>query len=213
MIGRAEAIDFCVFRQPATKDASRANSRDAGRVESPELQVLVARAARGDSTAWAAVYDTLVDAVYRYVYTHTGQQAAAELLTLEAFLHAWRELQGGEWSSQPVLQWLYSQADIVRAERHEHQHLAGRPAEASRIDAVADQAAGHGGAPLSEAVARALRELSPEQQQVLLLRFGQRLDVAAIAELLGIDEATIQRVQLGGLKALQQVRAGPAPDG
>jgi RNA polymerase sigma factor (sigma-70 family) len=54
---------------------------------------------------------------------------------------------------------------------------------------------------------RALAKLSPDERQVVLLRFGQGLEVAAIAELLTMDEQTVRRLQLRALRALRSAEA------
>jgi RNA polymerase sigma factor (sigma-70 family) len=59
----------------------------------------------------------------------------------------------------------------------------------------------------SDPLARALAELSSDERQVLLLRFGQHLEVAAIAELLGLDDDRVRRPHLRALRALRLANA------
>jgi DNA-directed RNA polymerase specialized sigma24 family protein len=54
-----------------------------------------------------------------------------------------------------------------------------------------------------EWLAPAVESLSLDQRRVLWLRFGQGLGVASIAAVLGVDEQSVELLQLRGL---QQVR-------
>jgi DNA-directed RNA polymerase specialized sigma24 family protein len=130
----------------------------------PELDVLLALAARGEPAAWLAVYDQLVDAVYGYVYARVGRQAVAELVTERAFVQAWDEVRGGGLSSQGVLECLYRQVESLIREHQQQQPRAVAPS----------------GAALQGLLARWFGELSPEQQ-VLVLRLAQRLTLQRLA--------------------------------
>ena len=54
-----------------------------------------------------------------------------------------------------------------------------------------------------ESLEQALEGLSVDQRRVLWLRFGQGLEVASIAGLLGVDEQTVELLQLHGLRRLR----------
>jgi RNA polymerase sigma-70 factor (ECF subfamily) len=150
-----------------------------------------------------------VDVVYGYVYARLGRPAAVELLTEQVFVHAWHHLRGGGWSGQTVLPGLLGQVDTMVADRHQRQAPTARAVSGL----LGYQATRPLSAGLGERLTRALGELSPDQQQVLLLRFGQRLEVDAIAELLGIDAEAVQRLQLRGLQALLPIWAPAGQQG
>jgi DNA-binding NarL/FixJ family response regulator len=126
-----------------------------------------------------AEFDRLVEAVYAYVYTHIPDRPSAEMLTERVFLQAWGDLRPGSRSRRGLLRRLYGLADAA---------LTGdRPSRTASLP-------------------RALATLSSDERQVLVLRFGQGLEVAAIAELLAIDEHTVRRLQLRALRALRASR-------
>jgi DNA-directed RNA polymerase specialized sigma24 family protein len=127
-----------------------------------------------------AEFDRLVAAVYAYVFAHVSDQPSAELLTERVLLQARDHLRPGNRSRRGLLRRLFALADAALAAHH--------PCG-------------------SVALPRALAKLSSEQRQVLLLRFGQRLDVAAIAELLAMDEHTVRQFQLQALRALKAADA------
>ena len=126
-----------------------------------------------DPTAWLALFDRCVETVYGYVYARVRRRAEAELLTEQVFVRAWHTLRSGGWSGRGVPRRLCEEADALLA------HVQGRRRASDPVD-----------------------ELSPDQRHVLLLRFGLRLDVAGVAELLGMDEPSVQRLQLRALQAL-----------
>jgi Sigma-70, region 4 len=127
-----------------------------------------------------AEFERLVEAVYGYVYTHIPHQPSAELLTEQVFREAFEHLRPDSRSRRGLLRRLYGLADAALA--------------------------GHGRS-WSAPLPRALAKLSSDERQVLLLRFGQRLEVVAIAELLAIDEHTVRRLQLSALRALRPAHA------
>ena len=55
------------------------------------LQPLVELAQKGDTNAFAAIYDEMVKPVYRYIYFKTNTEIAEDL-TEETFLKVWQNL-------------------------------------------------------------------------------------------------------------------------
>jgi hypothetical protein len=147
------------------------------RRSTPECALAVSGAA-GQAPSAGAASDCFVEAVFAYVYAQLPNQADAELLTERVLAHATDDLPPARWSRRGVLRRLFGLADAALP--------ADRPVQS---------------APLP----RALAKLSPEERQVLVLRFGQHLEVAAIAELLALDEHTVRRLQLRALRSLRRL--------
>ena len=179
---------------------------------------LVDRAvATRDQAAFGALYDRYLDRVYRYLYYRTGNGAEAEDLAELVFLKAWEAIHRFRWQGRPFLAWLYRLAhnaliDYRRAKRptssldadDEHglslgMTLASEAATtelARRLDA--------------EVLAGAVSQLTPDQQQVILLKFVDGWDNREIAEMLGKREGAIRALQLRALLHMRRVLEEPA---
>jgi RNA polymerase sigma-70 factor (ECF subfamily) len=168
---------------------------------------LVSRAVGRDPSAFGALYERFVAPIYQYLYYRTGDRATAEDLTEEVFLRAWQAIGGFRWQGRPFVAWLYRLAhnvhvDLVRRAR------TMRPLESGRQEPdTADQTA-----PLAferaldqDLLARAICQLSPDQQQVIVLRFAQGLDTPTIAAQMGREEGAVRALQMRALRRLRQL--------
>ena len=127
-----------------------------------------------DAAGFATVYAETFDAVYRYAYVLARNPVQAEDIAAEVFLRAWRKRASYRGDGR-VLSWLLSithncAATVLRRGARETPDL--------------EMVLAHGGeapAPDAEAVAAAdgthmqalIAALTPEQQQVIVLRFFQ----------------------------------------
>jgi RNA polymerase sigma-70 factor (ECF subfamily) len=174
----------------------------------PAEDALVGAAIGGDARAFAALYDRHVDAVYRQVYFLVGSRADAEDLTQQVFLNAWRAIGRYQQTGAPFGAWL---ATIVHntavGHRRRSRPTAGldddQPAVARWGNPEASALAGHDQA----AIRGALRQLKPDQQRVILMRFLEDIEYAAIAAALGKSEGNVRVIAHRGLVELRRLLA------
>ncbi|HEY3079154.1 MAG TPA: sigma-70 family RNA polymerase sigma factor [Chloroflexota bacterium] len=169
---------------------------------------VVDAATQGDARAFAALYDAHVERVYRHVYYRVGNRADAEDLTQQVFLQAWRAIGRYRRTGAPFLAWLFAIA---------HNAVAGfyrGLKDAAPLDfepEVRDRWADPEGAALAghdrAAVRRAILRLKPEQQQVVIMRFVEGLDHAAVAAALGTSEGNVRVIQHRALRELRRLLA------
>ncbi len=191
---------------------------DTRLADDPEVVALVDRAVAGrDRVAFGDLYDRFVDRVYRYLYYRTGRQTDAEDLTEQVFLKAWEAIDRFQWQGRPFLAWLYRLAHNVHVD-----HLRRRRATASLddgdspIDPPSEAAARELARPLdADLLARAVARLTPEQQQVIVLKFLDGLENDQIARILSKREGSIRALQMRALQRLRRVlerqgEVGPA---
>ena len=172
------------------------------------MRALVELAQGGDGEAFGIVYDHYVDAVYRYVYYRVASHQLAEDLTSETFLRALRRLDSYTWQGKDFGAWLTTIArnlvtDHVKSSRFKLEVTTAEMLDADQVedgieDAVVDRVA-HG------VVLDALRDLKPEQQECVVLRFLQGLSVAETAEVMGRSVGAVKQLQLRALRALARV--------
>jgi RNA polymerase sigma-70 factor (ECF subfamily) len=178
-------------------------------IEPSEEQRLVSRAIRRDSAAFGVLYETHLDRVYRYVYYRVGSAAEAEDLTEHVFLKAWEAIERYEARGVPFIAWLYRLAhnlviDHYRAKRPtmplEDVAEAEEPG-ANILESVESQLD-------AEEVRLAVRKLSPEHQQLILLRFVEGLSHAEVAQITGKSEGATRVVQYRALQSLAKAMQG-----
>lgn len=173
-----------------------------------DLATLVARAARGDREAFAA----LVRHHQRPLFSFLGRmglgQGEAEELAQDAFLRAWQHLPRYQPSQAAFSTWLYTIArrlalnELDRADRRLREHPAdGPPDRPSPAPGPAEQLQQH---QQQRALQAALRQLGAADRSVLALAYVGELSLADVARIEGSTEAAI-KARLH--RARQQLRA------
>lgn len=160
-----------------------------------------------DSDAFGELYDLFVERVYRYLYFRTGSHPEAEDLTEQVFLKAWEAIGRYRWQGRPFLAWLYRLAhnahiDYVRSQKpttslNNDDHPVELPSSAAAVELSRALDA--------DLLARALGELTPDQQQVIVMKFLEGLDNEQIAQNLAKREGAIRALQMRALMSLRRV--------
>lgn len=169
---------------------------------------LLSRARGFDQEALAHIYRTYQQALYRYVYHHIGDEQTAQDLTAEVFGRFLQALRSGRGPDQHLKSWLYRVAhnlivDELRRRTHRnHQSLDDAPAEVLHDgEQSPDERAwtAIAGAQVREALA----ELSPDQRQIVILKFLEGLDNSEIAEITGKTVGAVKALQHRALESLR----------
>jgi len=160
-----------------------------------------------DPHAFGELYDRFVERVYRYLYFRTGSHPEAEDLTEHVFLKAWEAIGRYRWQGRPFLAWLYRLAhnthiDHVRSQKP----TTSLNNEYRPIDIASAAAAVELARTLdADLLARALAELTVDQQQVIVLKFMEGLDNEQIAVSMDKREGAIRALQMRALMSLRRV--------
>jgi len=168
---------------------------------------LIARARAGEAAAFGALYDRYVEAVYRYVFYRVRETAEAEDVTSEVFMKALRAMPRYE-TRQPFLAWLYRiarNAVIDRARRRRTQVSFEDALAHPNADRILDPDATLFQQVDAETLRGAIRQLTPLQQEVIVLRYVEGLDTRAIARIVGKREGTVRGIEFRALGALRQL--------
>jgi RNA polymerase sigma-70 factor, ECF subfamily len=181
----------------------------AGSPDHPDVVALVARAVKRDQVAFGALYERFVLQIYEYLYYRTGDRSVAEDLTEEVFFKAWRALESFRWQGRPFVTWLYGVAHNTTIDRLDRGHLARSfPGEGPDVGPVHLAATADFERTMDQDLLRdAIGQLAPDQQQVILLRFGRGLDTAEIASVIGHDAGDVRVLQMRALQRLRQLLA------
>jgi RNA polymerase sigma-70 factor (ECF subfamily) len=164
-------------------------------VEHPQDDSELIARAKTDPAAFGILYERYVARIYNYVYYRTGDHHEAEDLTARTFQRAMLHI--GRYRDQgvPFSAWLYRIAHNLVANWHRDQ---GRR-QVMGLDDVAHLSAGHerpeATAEINEDRARllvAIRRLPAERQQLLILKFVERLSNADIGKIMGRTEGAVK---------------------
>lgn len=181
-------------------------------VDPAEEAKLVERA-KTDPDAFGELYERYVKKIYNYIYYRTGNEHDAEDLTARVFFRALEHLDGYTARGLPFSAWLYRIAHNLVANWHRDR---GRqkvvPLDEAIVyglrtespEALAESREEHG------RLLGAIRRLPGERQQLLLLKFVERLSNAEIGVVMGRSEGAVKSLYHRTLLSLRdQLEASP----
>jgi RNA polymerase sigma-70 factor (ECF subfamily) len=159
----------------------------------PPDEVLIAKIAKGDRLAMAALFARYRLPVYRFVLRMVRNVAIAEELNSDVFLEIWRQAGTFEGRSA-VSTWMFSIARFKalnvlqrRPEEELDEEKAGAIADEADDPEVAlakkDKAAG---------LRQCLLKLTAEHREIVTLVYYQQKSVEEVAGIVGIPEATVK---------------------
>jgi RNA polymerase sigma-70 factor, ECF subfamily len=171
-----------------------------------DVRMLVERAQDGDREALEELYLIHFDRIYSYLHLSVGNRHDAEDLTTQTFLKMLEAIGRFRWQSVPFSAWLFRIAhnlaiDHFRARRRvqsedEVPEVAGQ--EESSAEQQAMDSLGQAG------MLVLIGRLSPEQRQVLTLKFLFGFANAEVAGILGKTEGAVKSLQHRALATLQK---------
>lgn len=129
------------------------------------------------------------DKIYRYCYFKLHNRELAEDITQEAFLRYWERYHFA--SPETALKYLYTIAGHLCID--EYRKPAVLSVEESARKAFEKRSDGEDGMLTALVLRSALRELEPEEQELLLLRYVNEVPVGVIASLFGISRFSLRR--------------------
>ena len=176
------------------------------RESTEHVRELVARGQQGDRDALEELYLIHFDRIYSYLHVSVGNRHDAEDLTTQTFLKMLEKIGSFKWQSAPFSAWLFRIAhnlamDHFRSRRRwqpEEEVPEPHGEEEPSAELVAMQTIGR------ESMLKLIDHLSPEQQQVLTLKFVFNLPNAEVAAILDKTEGAIKSLQHRALVSLQK---------
>ena len=178
----------------------------SGATSTADIRLLVDRAQQGDREALEELYLLHFDRIYSYLHMSVGNRHDAEDLTTQTFLRMLEAIGRFEWKSVPFSAWLFRIAhnlamDFFRAGRRV-QLEEDVPEPPGSEEASAEFHAFHsiGRASMLDLIS----QLSPEQRQVLTLKFVFNFANGEVAGILGKSEGAVKSLQHRALASLQK---------
>lgn len=173
---------------------------------------LIDRAQAGDMDAFADLYRRYVKTVQAFIYHRTHSSQIAEDLTHDTFARALKRIHTVTWIGTDPGAWLITIArnlvadhyksgryrlevacgDIRDSDDRADRNPEGNP-DCTVIDYITNLA-----------LLAAVKQLNPEQQECIVLRFLRGLSVAETARLMGKNEGAIKALQWRALNSLRR---------
>jgi RNA polymerase sigma-70 factor (ECF subfamily) len=162
------------------------------------------RAGALDRGALAAIYDEYHQPLYRYIYRQVYDVETARDLTGEVFRRFLQALQQQKGPDQQLRAWLYRTAHNVEVDHYRRQtHRRHLPLKEDLVDTNDDPAGLAEDHILAEQVKSALGQLTPDQRQVIILKFMEGLSNTETASVLNKPIGAVKSLQHRALAALQ----------
>ena len=183
-------------------------------VDKPVDEMDLVEQAKRDPEAFGLLYEQYVDRIYNYVYYRTGNHHDAEDLTAKVFYQALTHLPRYVQRGAPFSSWLYRIAHNLVANWH-RDHSRRQIISLDRLafvsrqddDGPFEQASQN---ERRDALLDAIQRLPADRQQLLILKFVERLPNARIGRIMGRSEGAIKSLYHRTLVALRQELAEQA---
>jgi RNA polymerase sigma-70 factor (ECF subfamily) len=177
----------------------------AAQAAEPAEQSLVAAAKELRDDAWAEIYHRHAEQVYAYIFYRIGDRHTAEDLTADVFVRAIAGIPKYEWRGTPLLAWLYRIAHNVTADHRKAAAKRSTRESADVPEEIEERVNALQALDERNDMMHAIRALTDDQQQVLILRFYGGLSNAQVADVVGKPETAVKALQARGLRSLRRI--------
>jgi RNA polymerase sigma-70 factor, ECF subfamily len=172
-------------------------------------QKVVERAQKGDSSAFAQIYEEYFDRIYRYIAVRIFDRTEAEDLTEQVFLKSLESIKSFKWKGSPFSSWLFRIAhnQVVDWQRKmsKRQNL---PLDDAILGGGVDTASAAELNLTMDELRVALSKLTELQRQVIILRFASGLSIAESAKIMGKSDGAVKAMQHSAVVALRKAMSG-----
>ncbi|MEN6434229.1 MAG: sigma-70 family RNA polymerase sigma factor [Anaerolineaceae bacterium] len=169
---------------------------------------IIRLASEGSNDAFGLIYQRYITAIYNYIYYRTGDQHDAEDLSARVFHRAYGHISSYKYMGLPISAWLYRIAHNLVANYH-------RDSKRKREVNLEDHLEIHAPGDLPETVLivnqeteelmSAIHELTPDRQQLIILKFVEHLSNLEIAVIMGRSEGAIKSLYHRTLISLKTI--------
>lgn len=172
-----------------------------------EERDLVSLAVEGDKMAFGELYERYVTRIYNYFYYRTGSVEDSEDLTARVFMRALRHVPNYDERGVPFSAWLYRIAHNLVANWHRDNSrrkiislddyiVSSLPDDAPDLVAETKEQ--------QEELLDCVRDLAEDRQQLLYLKFVERLPNAEIGTIMNRTEGAIKSLYHRTLQSLNE---------
>ena len=161
----------------------------------------------------ASLYDEYFNKIASYIYVRIGDKNEAENLAGEVFLKALESLKSYKERGIPMQAWLYRIAHNVSVD---HLRKRGRttivPIDDVLVESREDPVEMAEKNIEMERVSKAMQKLTPEQREVVRLRFFGDLSSKEVGTILRKSDGAVREMQRASIEKLRRLLTGEVPD-
>lgn len=166
--------------------------------------------AKTDPEAFGQLYELYVEKIYNYIYYRLGNHHDAEDLTAKVFYRALNHIAHYNHKGVPFAAWLYRIAHNLVVNWH-RDHSRRQMVGLENLDLSGDkQESPHHAAEQTnerELLLAAIQHLPRERQELLMLKFVERMSNAEIGRVLGRSEGAVKSLYHRTLVSLKELLA------
>lgn len=212
-------MQAAVWRIPVTRSlkseglpaAGQRPERDAAEARQPRQEVLeewelVRRAQNYDEDALHQLYETYYPKIYNYAFLQMGDVQASEDLASDVMLKMLESIKKYNFRGLPFGAWVFRIARNRLIDLHRRRKRRGEVDLSETIsgtlaspESMAERALERGQLQI------ALKHLTDEQRQVIVLKFIQGFDNRSVGKIMGRSEGAVKSLQHRALGALRRV--------
>ncbi len=169
---------------------------------------LLESAIRGEASAFGLLYDKYQPNIFRFIFLKVSRREEAEDLTHQVFLNAWQNIEAFEDQGLPLSSWLYK---IARNKVIDYYRTKKSITSIENVSEDYFETSRDGGMETIgnkievEEIYRALKKLSPEYQEIIIMRFVEELSPREIAKITGKKNGAIRVLQFRALRRLKKI--------
>ena len=157
----------------------------------------------------ARLYDEYFERIAYYIYVRLGDRDEAEDLAGEVFMRALHSLKSYQDRGIPMQAWLFRIAHNVTVDSWRKKGKAATvPIESVIVKAVEDPVKIAENSIEMERVNEAMGKLTPEQREVVRLRFFGGLSSKEVGAILKKSDGAVREMQRAALDKLRRLLAG-----
>lgn len=183
----------------------------------PELMTdddLLSHIRKGERDAIRAAYERFFPPLFQYVRLKTNDDAAAEDIVSDVFVRLIESLGTRSAPETHLRGWLFR---VAKNTLYDHMGKKRQIPLAEVEDWMpaspeSNPEIAAGDLLDKQRVSHALRMLTPDHQEVLLMRFGQRLSLQETADLMGKSVSAIKSLQFRAVETLRGILSDMQPE-
>jgi len=167
---------------------------------------LIRRAQRFDQDALSWLYQLYYPKLYNYAYLQLSDVQQAEDLASEVLLRVLESLKDYRFQGVPVAAWVFRIARNHLIDLHRRRQRRPQVTLYEGIPNADDSPHDAAERSIAQGELRlALRHLTEEQRQVIILKFVEGMDNSSVARVLGRSEGAVKSLQHRALVSLRKI--------
>lgn len=170
-----------------------------------DQHTLLEKAKAYDRNAIGELYDQYAPLIYNYLYRRVHNAQVAEDLTGDVFVRVLQAIQSNQFWHTSFRGWLYRIAHNLVIDYYRKQPANPTVTLPEDLASHDDPDFGIAKQTTSHRLHLAIRSLTPDQQLVLSLRFGEQLSARKVAEIMNKSVGAVEVQQHRALASLRRI--------